>query len=114
MHKHKHFLHFNSDINIKSVECKDKDGVVTNKAIAHKKLEKHEPGEVCMSVSTHYRGAKEYQVMLLVPKLPEDNTPGVVLYQSPRFVCRYNKRKRNQPHCKLEDEKDIDLCDTSF
>ena len=67
-----------------------------------------------MSVTTQYRGIKKYQVMLLAPKLPEDNTAGVVLYQSPRFVCRYNKSKPNQPHCKLEDEKDIELCDTSF
>merc|ERR1712008_342506 len=104
---------FNTKIDIKSVECKDRNGEVTNKAIAHKKRELHEPGEICVSVSRQFRGAQKYQVMILAPKLPEDPTRPQ-FYQSPRFLCEYNnsnKRKPNKSHCKLEDEKDIDLCD---
>ena len=95
------------EILIKEVNCKDKDGEVTNKAIAHQKRELHEPGEICVSVSRQYQGAQKYQVMILAPKLPEDPTFGVQFYQSPRFLCEYNKRR---PNCKLEDQKDIDLC----
>ena len=49
--------------------------------------------------------------MILAPKLSEDPTFGVQFYQSPRFLCEYNKRRPNKSHCKLEDQKDIDLCD---
>ena len=75
--------------------------------MAHKKLELHDPGKICMSVSTQFRGAKKYQVMILAPKLKDDSTFGVQFYQSPRFLCEYNKR---EPHCKLEDPKDIERC----
>ena len=104
-------LYFVSDIDIKALNCKDKNGKVTNKAVAHKKLELHEPGKICMSVSTQFRGAKKYQVLILAPKIQDDSTFGVQFYQSPRFLCEYNKKK---PHCKLEDPKDIESCDTSF
>ena len=50
---------------IKSVECKDRNGEVTNKAIAHQKKELHEPGEICVSVSRQFRGAQKYQGNLL-------------------------------------------------
>ena len=99
------------EIDVKQVECKDRNGEVTNKAIAHQKRELHEPGEICVSVSRQYQGAQKYQVMILAPKLPEDPTSGVQFYQSPRFLCEYNKRRPNKSHCKLEDQKDIDLCD---
>ena len=50
---------------IKEVNCKDKDGEVTNKAIAHQKRELHEPGEICVSVSRQFKGAQKYQGDLL-------------------------------------------------
>merc|ERR1719205_127855 len=49
---------FNTEIKIKTVDCKDGNGEVTNKAIAHKKLELHEPGEICVSVSRQFKGAQ--------------------------------------------------------
>ena len=49
------------EIKIKTVDCKDGNGEVTNKAIAHKKLELHEPGEICVSVSRQFKGAQKYQ-----------------------------------------------------
>ena len=49
--------------------------------------------------------------MILAPKLQEDPTFGVQFYQSPRFLCEYNKGRPNKSHCKLEDQNDIDLCD---
>ena len=102
---------FVSEYDIKTLNCNDKNGKITNKAVAHKKLELHEPGKICMSVSTQFRGAKKYQVLILAPKLQDDSSLGVRFYQSPRFLCEYNKKK---PHCKLEDPKDIESCDTSF
>ena len=54
---------------------------------------------------------EKYQVMILAPKLPEDPKSGVQFYQSPRFLCEYNKRRPNKSHCRLEDQEDIDLCD---
>ena len=53
------------EILIKEVNCKDKDGEVTNKAIAHQKRELHEPGEICVSVSRQFKGAQKYQGDLL-------------------------------------------------
>ena len=50
---------------IKEVECKDRNGEVTNKAIAHQKKELHEPGEICVSVSRQFKGAQKYQGYLL-------------------------------------------------
>ena len=48
------------EIDIKQVECKDRNGEVTNKAIAHQKRELHEPGEICVSVSRQFHIPNEY------------------------------------------------------
>ena len=53
------------EIDVKQVECKDRNGEVTNKAIAHQKRELHEPGEICVSVSRQFKGAQKYQGDLL-------------------------------------------------
>ena len=103
-----------TEFDIKSVQCKDKNGKVTSQAIAHSKLELHESGEICLSVSSHFEGEQNYQVFMLAPKLENDPSFGVQTYQSPRFVCNFNRSKPKGPHCKLEDPKDIDLCDTDF
>ncbi len=109
--KHCHQI---AEFDIKALKCKDKTGKVTNQAIAHSKYELHQPGEICMSVSRQFEGAQKYQVMIMSPKLAQDPGFGVRIYQSPRFLCEFNRAKPNSPHCKLEDPADIDLCDTDF
>ena len=59
------YIYFFLEIDIKQVECKDRNGEVTNKAIAHQKRELHEPGEICVSVSRQFQGAQKYQGNLL-------------------------------------------------
>ena len=89
-----------SDFEIKGIKCKDKNQEETEQAVTHSKFELHPKGDICMTIPRS--DDRRYQVFILSPKLKND-LPAISFYQSARFVCEYDPKTPEGPHCKLAD-----------